>query len=85
MLKTIMDQVLPWGTPALTSNHSEYCPFNKTLGFLFLRKSQSCSEIPDIPFCFDLKMRPSFQTLPSTFDILRKIPLTSSNDLYFIV
>ena len=28
-----------WGTPALTSNQSETCPFNKTFYFLFLRKS----------------------------------------------
>ena len=29
----------PWGTPVLTSDHSETCPFNKTFCFLFLRKS----------------------------------------------
>ena len=28
----------PWGTPALTSDQSETCPFNKTLCFPFLRK-----------------------------------------------
>ena len=28
----------PWGSPALTSDQSETCPFNKTLCFLFLRK-----------------------------------------------
>ena len=29
----------PWRTPVLTSDQSENCPFNKTLCFLFLRKS----------------------------------------------
>ena len=29
----------PWGAPALTSDQSETCPSNKTLSFLFLRKS----------------------------------------------
>ena len=46
----------PWGTPALTSDQSETCPFNKTLCFLFLRKSHKrFSKLPDIPFCFNLK------------------------------
>ena len=76
----------PWGTPALTSDQSETCPFNKTLCFLFLRKSHKrFSKLPDIPFCFNLKMRPSCQTLSNAFDISRKTPLTSnpsSNDLY---
>ena len=76
----------PWGTPALTSDQSETCPFNKTLCFLFLRKShKTFSKLLDIPFCFNLKMRPSCQTLSNAFDISRKTPLTSnplSNDLY---
>ena len=76
----------PWGAPALTSDQSEICPFNKTLCFLFRRKSHKRdSNLPDIPFCFNLKMRPSCLTLSSAFDISRKIPPTSnpsSNDLY---
>ena len=41
----------PWGTPALTSDQSETCPFNKTLCFLFLRKSHKrFSKLSDIPF-----------------------------------
>ena len=76
----------PWGTLALTSDQSETCPFNKTLCFLFLRKlHKKFSKLPDIPFCFNFKMRPSSQTLSNAFNISRKTPLTSnplSNDLY---
>ena len=76
----------PWGTPALTSDQPETCPLNKTLCFLFFRKSHKrFIKLPDIPFCFNLKMRPSCQTLSNAFDISRKTPLTSkpsSNDLY---
>ena len=69
----------PWATPALTSDQSEACPFNKTLCFLFFRKSQKrFSKLPDIPFCFNLKMRSSFQTLSNAFDISKKTPLTSN-------
>ena len=75
-----------WGKPALTSDQSKTCPFNKTLCFLFLRKSHKrFSKLPNIPFCFNSKMRPQYQTLSNAFDISRKIPLTltpSSNDLY---
>ena len=53
-----MDQELLWGTPASTSDQSGTCPFNKTLGFLFHRKSQRFSELSDIPFCFNFKMEP---------------------------
>ena len=75
-----------WGAPPLISDQSETCPFNKTLCFLFLRKSHKrFSKLSDIPFCVDLKIRPLHQTLSNAFDISRKIPLTSntsSNDLY---
>ena len=76
----------PWGASVLTSDQSETYQFNKTFCFLFLRKSHKrFSKLPDIPFCFNLKMRPSCQTLSNAFDISRKTPLTSnpsSNDLY---
>ena len=76
----------PWGTPTLTSDQSETCPFNKNLCFLFLRKSHKrFSKLPDMPFCFNLKTRSSCQTLSNTFDISRKTPRAlnpSSNYLY---
>ena len=74
-----MDQELLWGTPASTSDQSGTCPFNKTLGFLFRRKSQRFSELSDIPFCFNFKMEPLWQTLPSTVNISTKIRLTSKS------
>ena len=76
----------PWGTPALTSDQSGTYPFNKTFFFLFLRKSHKrFSKLPDMPFCFNLKMRPQCQILSKAFDISRKTRLNSnpsSNDLY---
>ena len=49
-----------WGTPTLTLDQSETCPFNKTLCFLFLRKSHKrFSKLLDLPFCFNLNMRSS--------------------------
>ena len=63
----------PWGSPALTSDQSKTCPFNKTLCFLFLRKSRKrFSKLPDIPFSFNLKMRPSCQTLSNASIYLEK-------------
>ena len=47
----------PWGTPDLTSDQLETCPFDKTLCFLFLRKSHKrSSKLRDIIFPFNLKM-----------------------------
>ena len=78
-------RIEPSGTPALTSDWSEACPFNKTLCILFFRKSHKrFNKLPDISFCLNLKTKPSCQTLSNTFNISGKI-LTSnplSNDLY---
>ena len=42
----------PLITRALTSDQLETCPFNKTLCFLFLRRSHKrFSKLLDIPFC----------------------------------
>ena len=41
------------------------------------------NNFPDIPFCSNLKMRPSCQTVSNAFDMPRKTPRTSypsSND-----
>ena len=44
--------------PSVTSDQSQACPFSKTLCFLFLRKSHKrFSKLPDISFCFNLKIR----------------------------
>ena len=43
------------------------------------------SNLPGIPFCFNLKMRPSYKTLSNTFDMSRNTPQTSypsSNKAY---
>ena len=70
----------PWGIPAVTADQSETCSFNKTLCFLFLRKSHKrFSKLPDIPFSFNLKMRRSYQTLSKALEISRKTPLTSNS------
>ena len=35
------------------------------------------NNFPDIPFCSNLKMRPSFQTLSNAFDMSKTTPRTS--------
>ena len=43
------------------------------------------NNLPDIPFCFNLKMRPSCKTLSCAFDMSRNTPQTSypsSKDAY---
>ena len=68
----------PWGTPALTLVHKEDCPFNTTLCFLFVKKCfKTFNKFPDIPFSYNLKIRPSCQTLSNAFEMSRKTPLTS--------
>ena len=50
----------PWRTPALTSAQEEVC----TLCFLFFKKFDNrIKRLPDIPFCFSLKIIPSCPTL----------------------
>ena len=67
-----------WGTPALTLVYEEDCRFNTTLCFLFVKKSfKTFNKLPDIPFSYNLNIRPSCQTLSSAFEMSRKIPLTS--------
>ena len=77
---TIVKMSEPWGTPALTSVHYECWPFNTTLCFLqhqkkFIRVTSS----RDIPFCCNLKSKPSCRTLSNALGISRKTTLTSSN------
>ena len=60
----------PWGTPGSILTQGEACPFKITCCFLKLRKSVIIFKIlSDIPFCFNLNMRPSCQTLSNALDI----------------
>ena len=74
------------GTPSFTPFHEKTCPFKVSLCFLSFEKSdKTLSTLPEIPFCFSLKIIPSCQTLSNDFEISRKAPLTSnhlSKDLY---
>ena len=78
--------IKPRGIPVLTLIHVETCSFKTTLSFLFLKKSYNkFKSSPDMPFCLNLKIKPSCNTLSNAFDISRKTLLTSntsSNDLY---
>ena len=41
----------PWGTPALTLDHKEDCPFNTALCFLFIKKCfKTFNELPVFHF-----------------------------------
>ena len=70
-----------WGTPALTSDQPGLVHLTKLFVLHFSKSHKRFSTLPDVPFCFNLKMRSSCQTLSNAFDISRKTPLTSSNDL----
>ena len=67
------------GTPALTPVHEETCPFRITLCFLSFKESDNTlSRLPEIPFCFSSKIKPSCQTLSNAIEISRKTRLTSN-------
>ena len=76
----------PWGTPALTSAQEEVCPLRTTLCFLFLKKFDNrFKRLPDIPFCFSLKIIPSCHTLSKASDMSRNTlwtPKPSSDNWY---
>ena len=78
--------IKPFGTPALTLIHIKTWSFKTTFYFLFLKKSHNkFKNLPDMPFCFNLKIIPSCHTLLNAFDISRKTLLTSnpsSDNLY---
>ena len=53
----------PRGTPAGISTKEEVCPLRATLCFLFLKKFDNrLKMLPDMPFSFSLKIRPSCHT-----------------------
>ena len=70
----------------LPSFHQEYVKFSTTRCFLFDKKSIiKFKSFPDIPFCFNLYIKPLCHTLSNALEVSRKTPLTSfplSNDLY---
>ena len=68
----------PWGTPASILAQGEACPFKTTLCFLKLRKLVIIFKIlSDIPFSFNLNIRPLCQTLSNALDISKNTTLTS--------
>ena len=71
-------KIEPWGKPPWIFFQLDVCPLRTTLYFLFLKQSSKIfSKLPDIPFCFNLKTRPSCITLSNAFDISRNTPRIS--------
>ena len=67
-----------WGTPTLTSAHEEDWLFETNLCFLFFRNAFiKLRSLPDAPFCLNLKIRASCQTLSKALEISKKTPRTS--------
>ena len=68
----------PSGAPALTSVQEEVCPLETTLCFLFLKKfDNKFKRLPDMPFCFNLKIIPSCHTLSKALNMSRNTLRTS--------
>ena len=68
----------PWGTPASILTQREAYPFKTTRCFLKLRKSVTIFKLlSDIPFYFNLNIRPLCQTLSNALDISKNTALTS--------
>ena len=68
----------PWGTPPLMLAQGEACPFKTTHCFLKLRKSVIILKfLSDIPFCFNLTIRPLYQTLSNALYISNNTALAS--------
>ena len=79
-------KIEPCGTPAVTLCQDECWPFRTTRCFQQEKKSRKRLKwLPEIPFRFSLRSKPSCHTLSKTLDISKKTPLTSnpsSKDLY---
>ena len=73
-----------WGTPAVTSALEEDCLLRTTLCFLSLKKFDNrFKRLPDMPFYFSLKIRPSCHILSKALYISRntlRASKPSSND-----
>ena len=69
----------PLDKPASMLVQEEACPFKTTCCFLKLRKSVIIFKIlSDIPFCFNLNIRPLCQNLSNVLDISKNTALTLS-------
>ena len=72
-------EIEPCGTPAVTYSQDACWPFRTTLCFRQERKSRkSFKRIPETPFWFSLRSKPSFHTLLKALDISKKTLLTSN-------
>ena len=68
----------PWDTPASMLTQGEVFLLKTNRCFLKLRKSMTIFKIlSDIPFCFDLNIRPLCQTLSNALAKSKNIALTS--------
>ena len=69
----------PSGTPAMTSAQEEVCPLRTTICFLFLQKFDNrFKRLPDMPFCFSLKIIPSCHNISKGLDMSRNTLRTSN-------
>ena len=68
----------PCGTPDSILDHEDSGPFNTTLCFLKFKKSvRVLKRLPDMPFCFNLKIRPLRHTLSKALDMSKNTDRTS--------
>ena len=68
------------GTPTWTLVHDKFWPLSITLCFLLLKKlDKMWKSSPEMPFCFNLKISPSCQTLWKGLDMSEKALITSNS------
>ena len=68
----------PFGTPVSMLDHEDSRPISTTFWFLSFKKSvRVLQRLPDVPFCFNFKIRPLCHTLSKALDIFNNIDRTS--------
>ena len=83
MRKSNGPDIEPCGTPARIGAQSESWPLRTTLWCVSLRKLQNgFRSFPDIPRDSSLYSNPSCHILSNTFEISKKLPLTSSDGFW---
>ena len=83
MRKSSVPNMEPCGTPARIGAESESWPLITTLWCLLLRKLQNrFRSFPYIPRDSSLYSNPSCHTLLNSFEISKKLPVTSSAGLW---